>query len=393
MFPSPAAPVAICVQPSVLGHVPSARRLPLLFGAVSGLTRLGAGPVGLRRLIEEACSQPLKSMGPYEPCDLLAAAAALEPVAGLPPHVAAAAVRTLEASLLQGMLPATAVQQLSGLAGEEPEASPAAPAAFTSGVAGCVAVDTDAAGVKGDGVGAFGAGLVSEDDPWASVGDARLSPCSPFWSAAHCYLLAVAVGLAAIRPFIFAMHPAFRVSTLSILASLKALVPPTHRPPSKMIFGTTASVKRQQQHEQQQQQQQQHSEPPESCSFAQTPAVVRVDTSGTATGAPTQRTANCSDSEDQNENVNSEGLREVSERSARPPLHPVIRRLILSVFYRLPCISLRLLVELMEALSVCDFAQREQTEGLSPHDKSRRWHRSENRFILASSRTQCFPQS
>ena len=355
----------------MLGHAPSARRLPLVFGAVSGLTRLGAGPEGLRRLIEEVCSQPLKAMGPYEPCDLLAAAAALEPVAALPPDVAAAAIRTLEANLLQGMSPTEAARTLSELASAAPKSSAAATTAATAGVASSAVCDV--AGVGGDAMETFRARTVSEDDPWASVEDARLSPCSPFRSAANCYLLTVAVGLARIRPFLFALHPAFRVSTLNILASLEALVTPAHRPPSKM-----ASVRQQQQQQQEQQNQQRQQQQPKplvNYSIAQQAASGGMGTSGDAVGTPRQQAPHCNGKQAQHVST-KRGLSAESGGRGKPPLHPVLRHLILSLFYRLPCLSLRLLVEFMDALRVCDFAQREQTEGLFPHGKNSRWHRS-----------------
>ncbi|CDJ35784.1 LOW QUALITY PROTEIN: uncharacterized protein EMH_0087680 [Eimeria mitis] len=369
---------ALVMCAKVLGHAPSARRLPLLFGAVSGLTRLGAGPAGLCRLIEEACSQPMKLIGPYEPCDLLAAAAALEPVAAVPSHIAAVAVRTLEADLLQGMSPASAAQKLQELAVAAPETSAAVPTAATAGVARSDAVGTDAVGAKRDAIGDFRAGTVGENDTWTYVEDLRRRSGSPFRSAAHCYLLAAAVGLAGIRQFLFALHPAFRISTLSVLASLEALVPPAHRTPSKMPLGTAASVQpEQQQHQQEQPQQwqQQQPGPPASCSFVQPSASGDISTSGAAVGAPRQQTVDCSVKQGQHERANLGIIPSKSERTGRPPLHPVLRRLILSVFYRLPCISLRLLVELMEALRTCGFPQREQTEGLSPHGKSCRWRR------------------
>ena len=354
-------------QPSVLGHAPSARRLPLVFGAVSGLTRLGAGPEGLRRLIEEVCSQPLKAMGPYEPCDLLAAAAALEPVAALPPDAAATAIRTLEANLLQGMSPAEVARTLSELAPAAPKSSATATTAATAGVASSAVCDV--AGVGGDAVETFRARTVSEDDPWASVQDARLSPCSPFRSAANCYLLTVAVGLARIRPFLFALHPAFRVSTLNILASLEALVTPAHRPPSKM------ALVQQQQEQQNQQRQQQQPKPLANCSTAQQAASGGMGTSGAAVGTPRQQAPHCNGKQAQHVGTKP-GLSSESGGRGRPPLHPVLRHLILSLFYRLPCLSLRLLIDFMDALRVCDFAQREKTEGLFPHRKNSRWHRS-----------------
>lgn len=302
---------------------------------VSAFARLGVGPQGLRRLIEEACCQPLAALGPYEPCDLLVTALALQPAAALTPRAAAAALAAVEEQ----------IKQRDG-AGEGVPSLLLATAASPAG-SGAVA--------SGD----------ADQDPWSEVPDSRLSPSSPFRSASHCYAAAVAVGLAALRPSFFSLHPAFRVSVLRTLASLDAVLAPASRPCRTAIIQEVTSALR----------------------------------SPTGTDSPGLAPVNVTDSaESSTDNAagGSQGLStptvsvpgstgdlnsRVSTEAVRASLNPLLRAALLSVFYRLPCVSLRLLIELLEALQSCDFERRETAEHLCPHGKSQRWHRYGSLFV------------
>lgn len=277
--------------------------------------------------MEEACSQPLAVLGPYEPCDLLATALALQPVAALMPESAASAVAFIEAQAHQtaghgagqSLVPATTEL-------------PADPDVTSGG---------------------------SYEDTWSAVPHDRLTSSSPFCGAAHCYAAAAGVGLAALRPSLFLLHPAFRISTVATLASLDAVLDPASRPPRTFpLWAGTVGVQR-----------------PGGCPEE---AVVFFN----ATEGPEQAAGYGGKGQQQqttrrypNDTAAANRSRRESAEARGRPLHPLLRGALLSVFYRLPCVSLRLLVELLEAMHACDFARREVEEHLCPHGKSQRWHR------------------
>ncbi|OEH78614.1 hypothetical protein cyc_04075 [Cyclospora cayetanensis] len=302
-------PYLLNEEPSVLGHASAPRKLPLLFGALSALSRLDAGPLVLRRLLQAACCFPLAQMGPYEPCDLLTAAVALQPIVKLAPECATAAVARIETVVRQGTSP-------------EGPAAAAAVVAASFGTSACPARSSTAAMAAGSEMSELAVARAedaaldvwaSPGDPWASLRDSCLPPSSPFLSAAYCYVSAVGVGLAALRPALFQLHPAFRISVISLLSSLDAILHPDARPPHSCMRKTWSSA----------------------ADASRSPAA---------------------------------GISWPPE-----PLHPLLRGMLQSIFYRLPCVSLRLLVELLESLRACDFNRREQRQGSSFRPKERVW--------------------
>ncbi|KAL8274398.1 hypothetical protein Esti_001720 [Eimeria stiedai] len=338
-------PYLLSEQPSLLGSPPSSRRLPLLFGSLSALTRLGAGTPEVSRLMEAACKQPPETLGPYEACDLLAAALALQPAA------AAAAA-------------AAAPEALSS--GAEPHVGSSPPALVS------------AVGVGGRLKASF---LIGERR--------RASPSPSFQSALHCYACAVRLGLEALQVSLFRMHPTFRVSVLSTLTSLDAVLPHAARPHRHLFDPTAASPN----HNTQQQQQQEATHTGRllggsiSLNVCAAAAAAGASAGAAAAAGCEGHAAGRSRLQEKEEiclprsstlNVVSFASRANGAGSScmQPPLHPLVRRVLLAVFYRLPCVPLRLLVELLEALHACWYIRREEKgEQLCPHGKSARWHR------------------
>ncbi|KAL8437265.1 hypothetical protein ACSSS7_001082 [Eimeria intestinalis] len=467
-------PYLLDQQPSVLGSPPPSRRLSLLFGALSAFTRLGVGPLQVSRLMEAACSQPSETLGPYEACDLLTAALAIQPAA-----IAAAdenASAALAASLPEASAFSSATSSLS--AAKTPSAAVAK--ASTSSAARQASSEASAKAERGSVDAAFppprnqrqrGSLMrspVKSEVSWlmssldysadnvggslemSSSNDERktslfFSPpsFSLFQDAMHSYTCSVGLGMEALRLSLFRMHPTFRVSVLSTLTSLKAVLPNPAKPRKPFLISLPAYPKhthhhhhqQQQQQEQQQEQQQQRMHAPASFQWpltiptAHTPpaaAAAAAARGASTTAAPTVASATGPSAGGAAEGATGAATEEATDTATeaagnyvfqasnrvgpkekkkenddmcRPsintliipspsthsgaacnrihsPLHPVLRRVLLSVFYRLPCVSLRLLVELLQALHACEYSKREEEgEQLSPHGKSARWHR------------------
>ncbi|XP_026193242.1 uncharacterized protein LOC34620661 [Cyclospora cayetanensis] len=370
-------PYLLNEEPSVLGHASAPRKLPLLFGALSALSRLDAGPLVLRRLLQAACCFPLAQMGPYEPCDLLTAAVALQPIVKLAPECATAAVARIETVVRQGTSP-------------EGPAAAAAVVAASFGTSACPARSSTAAMAAGSEMSELAVARAedaaldvwaSPGDPWASLRDSCLPPSSPFLSAAYCYVSAVGVGLAALRPALFQLHPAFRISVISLLSSLDAILHPDARPPRRipMEIDGTGPLWQQQNAADERDVDLRAGETSRKTGTKGKEAELQEDAESEA-GSTMVRL----DSPAATDSCMRKTWSSAADASRSPaagiswppePLHPLLRGMLQSIFYRLPCVSLRLLVELLESLRACDFNRREQREKLLPHGKTQRWHR------------------
>ncbi|KAL8449936.1 hypothetical protein Emag_003497 [Eimeria magna] len=379
-------------QPSVLGSPPPSRRLALLFGALSAITRLGAGPHEVCELMEAACKQPPETLGPYEACDLLAAALALQPSAAAAAAAAAGesataafAVSLPEASstaaAAAASAAATASASLSGAAAEgkvELEA-PGRREALTLGLDAALGLSAPTLLAAGVGVGFDALSLIDERKISSSS--------SSFKDVIHGYACSVRLGLEALRLSLFRMHPAFRVSVLATLASLDVVLPPSARPPRRLLVSLPASPG----HIQQQQQETHAARILGDSTIPNVHAAAAGAGAGAAAAAaaaegcgaqargrgPQQGKEDVCLAVSSTTSLSSCSIGSGALSSCmQSPLHPLVRRVLLAVFYRLPCVSLRLLVELLEALHACDYTRREEVgEKLSPHGKSDRWHR------------------
>lgn len=151
-------------------------------------------------------------------------------------------------------------------------------------------------------------------DPWRPlpVSPKLKSAAASFLSPGDCCTALVDAAIGALRPRVFSLHPSFRVCAISALTRLQAVFPLADKRPRRLR---------------------------------------------------------------REEGEETQVLGRSSQTTARAPLHPLLRELLLTVFYRLAAVPFRLLVALLEALHALDFEGREKSERLTPHEKSARWER------------------